>query len=189
MKKVYIIHGWGGSPENSFFPWLKEELDKKGFEVNILAMPNTDFPNIDEWVSYLANEVKIYNENTIFVGHSIGCQTIMRYFEYQTTRAGGAVFVAPWFNLPFLATEEEKIIAKPWLETSINFEKVKQNLPKITAIFSDNDPDVDLSDKELFEKNLNAKTIIEHDKGHFSNDAGVTELPSALNSILEISNG
>ncbi len=188
MKKVYLIHGWSGSPENSFFPWLKEELEKKGFEVKALAMPNPDFPVIDDWVSYLANQVKVYEENTIFVGHSIGCQTIMRYFELQTTKAKGAVFIAPWFNLPFLETDGEKKIAKPWLETSINFEKIKQNLPQITAIFSDDDPDVDLSDKELFEKNLNAKTIVEHNKGHFSDDAGITELPSALEAVLEISN-
>ena len=48
---------------------------------------------------------------------------------------------------------------------------------------------MDLGDKELFEKNLNAKTLIEHNKGHFSDDAGVKELPSALEAILEMING
>ncbi|MFH1402613.1 MAG: hypothetical protein ABIG87_03265 [Patescibacteria group bacterium] len=86
-----------------------------------------------------------------------------------------------------LETDEEKEIAKPWLETKLDFEKIKKYANKIIAIFSDNDPDVDLGDKKLFEKYLNAVTIVEHNKGHFSDDVGVKELPSALNSILELS--
>jgi predicted alpha/beta hydrolase family esterase len=85
-----------------------------------------------------------------------------------------------------METEEEKIIAKPWLETPIDYEKIKNNIPKITAIFSDDDPDVDISDKELFEKYLNAKTLVEHEKGHFSLDVGVLELPVALSSIIDM---
>ena len=45
---------------------------------------------------------------------------------------------------------------------------------------------MDLGDKELFEKYLNAKTIIEHNKGHFSDDAGVKELPVVLDELLKI---
>ena len=83
-------------------------------------------------------------------------------------------------------TEEEKVIAKPWLEEEIDFSKVKLCASKIVAIFSDNDPDVDLGDKELFEKNLGAATIVEHNKGHFSDDAGIKELPSALDAVLKM---
>ena len=68
----------------------------------------------------------------------------------------------------------------------IDPEKIKQKAGSIIAIFSDDDPDVDLGDKDLFEERINAKTIIEHCKGHFSDDAGVKELPSALEAILEI---
>jgi len=35
---------------------------------------------------------------------------------------------------------------------------------------------------------LSAKVIIERDKGHFTEDEGVTELPIALNYILDIIN-
>ena len=26
MRRVFIIHGWGGYPEEGWFPWLKKEL-------------------------------------------------------------------------------------------------------------------------------------------------------------------
>ena len=186
MKTIFLVHGWGGSPENCWFPWLKAELEEKGFLVKVPTMPNADSPELNSWVAHLANFVGQADGNTCFVGHSIGCQTIMRYIQTLDKPVGGAVFVAGFFRLLYLATEEEKTIAKPWLETPIDLEKVKQNIPKLTAIFSDNDPDVDLGNKELFEKNLGAKTLIEHNKGHFSDDAGVLELPSALEAIVEM---
>lgn len=115
----------------------------------------------------------------------------MRYLENldNKEKIGGCIFVAGWFNLPNLETEEEEKIAKPWLENKINTNKVKSKIKngKIVAIFSDDDPDVPLSDKEIFKKRLNAKIIIEHGKGHFSDDSGVKELPVVLKELLEIS--
>lgn len=186
-KRVYIIHGWDGSPQNCWFPWLKNQLEARGFLVKIPAMPNPAVPEIKSWVAHLNSIVGKADENTYFIGHSIGCQTILRYIEQIPKKTiGGIVCVAGFFKLLHLQTDEEKEIAKPWLETPVNFNKIKERANKIIAIFSDDDPDVDLENKELFEKHLGAKTIIEHKKGHFSDDAGVKELPSVLEAILKI---
>lgn len=187
-KRVFIIHGWEGSPENCWFPWLKAKLESRGFSVMIPLMPSPEAPEIKSWAGHLRNEVGEPDENTYFVGHSIGCQTILRYIEQlpQGTKIGGIVCVAGFFNLQGLETEEEKELAKPWLETKIDFEKIKTHTNKITAIFSDNDPFVGLENKELFEKYLGAKTIIEHNKGHFDDAAEIKELPVVLKELLEI---
>jgi len=29
MAKIIIVHGWDGSPKHGWFPWLKNELEKK----------------------------------------------------------------------------------------------------------------------------------------------------------------
>jgi len=188
-KRVILVHGWEGHPENHWFPWLKDELSSKGFEVITPNMPNTDTPKIETWINYLNKIVKNPDKNTYFVGHSIGCQAIMRYLQQlpKNVKVGGVIFVAGFFNLPFLETKEEKIIAKPWLETHIDTEKIKSKTKNIVAIFSDNDPDIALSDKEIFEKRLGAKTIIEHAGGHFTADAGVKELSILLNELLKMS--
>lgn len=185
MKRVFIVHGWEGSPGDCWFPWLKKKLEAKGFTVEIPSMPNPGEPIIKDWVNHIAGRVGKPDQDTYFVGHSIGCQAILRYLEeLSDVQVGGVVCVAGFFRLPFLETEEEKVIAKPWLEEEIDFSKVKSCAGKIAAIFSDNDPYVDLGDKELFEKNLGAETIVEHDKGHFSDDAGIKELPSALDAVV-----
>lgn len=128
------------------------------------------------------------DENTYFVGHSIGCQTILRYLESLPAdkKVGGAVFVAGWFTLMNSETEEEKRIGKPWLETPIDMEKVKQHTRKFFAVFSDNDDVVPSNNKKLFEKTLNAETAVEHNKGHFSGDDKITKLPSVLKTLLKM---
>src|SRR3989344_3597771 len=179
MEKAILIHGWEGNPRNCWFPWLKKELEKKNFKVVVPKMPNSDEPKINLWISKLKDVVDFPDEETYFVGHSIGCQAIMRYLETlpEKTKIGGIVFVAGFFNLPFLETKEEKEIAKPWLNNRINTDKIKMLTKNIVAIFSDDDQDVPLSDSKLFKERLNAKIIIEHNKGHFSDDAGIKELP------------
>ncbi|MEK7575831.1 MAG: alpha/beta fold hydrolase [Patescibacteria group bacterium] len=185
-KRVFIIHGWGANPKEDWFPWLKKELEQKGFEVFVPAMPNTDEPKIAEWVPFLENLVGEPNENTYFVGHSIGCQAIMRYLEkLDNIKVGSVVFVAGWFNLINLETKEEEEIARPWTKTPMNLKKVKNNSKKIIAIFSDNDPVVPLSDNEIFKKELDAEIIIEHDRGHFNASNGVIKLPVILDYILK----
>lgn len=184
MKKVYLIHMWAGNPESVWYPWLKKELETKGFEVVVPAMPNTEEPKIEEWVGHLKEIVKEVDEETYFIGHSIGCQAIMRFLEtLDDVKVGGVIFVAGFFNLHDLETQEEKDIAKPWLEKPIDTDKIKKMSKKITCIFSDDDPDVPLSDAELFKERLGAEIIIEHEKGHFDEDSGVMELGVVLGEM------
>ena len=185
-KRVFIIHGWDGSPEEGWFPWLKKELGARDFEVQIPVMPESAEPKIEAWVSHLAKIVGEVDESTFFVAHSIGCQTVLRYLESLPAdkKIGGAVFVAGWFTLMNLETEEEKRIAEPWLTMPIDCEKVKQHTNKLFAVFSDNDDVVPIENKEFFEQRLGAETAIEHGKGHFSGSDGIIELPIVLGKLL-----
>ncbi len=188
---MFIIHGWDGYPEEGIFTWLKKELESRDFEVFNPAMPEPLNPRIESWVSFLKNQVNIPDKNTVLFGHSIGAQTILRYLELlnENEKIGGVVMLAGWVHLTDEAceTEEDKKIAMPWLETVINWEKIKTKANKFTAIFSDDDPLVPLSDSEIFKEKLNAQIVVEHNQGHFSGSDGVTELRSALNAILEMS--
>mgnify|MGYP001416138336 CR=1 FL=1 len=190
MKKVYIIHGWDGSPDEPLFVWLDKNLTNKGYEVKRISMPNPEVPVIEDWISKIKEDVTL-DENTIFVGHSVGCQAVMRFLETQDedVHIRGILLLAPWMHLDQTTIEEEGEevveIARPWMETPIDFDKVKKVSPKITAIFSDNDVFVPVSEKDFFAEKLGAKTIMEHEKGHFSPSDNVSELDSALHEILK----
>jgi predicted alpha/beta hydrolase family esterase len=185
-QRVFIVHGWGGSPEESMHEWMEISLEKKFFDALALHMPQPEKPTIKEWVKHLDESVGTLDKNTFFIGHSIGCQTILRYLETQNKACGGAVFIAPWFSLQGLEDSDEESIAEPWLTKEINLEKVKKNLPKLSVIFSDNDPYVPLSDKEIFKVTLNAHVIVEHDKGHYTEDDGVERNETALKELVRI---
>ncbi len=183
--KAFIIHRWGGNPDEGLYKWLASELESRGFEVIVPEMPDTDNPQINSWVNKIKEICQDSDENTYFFGHSIGCQTILRYLETlpEDVKVGKVVLIAPWLHLQGIEEEEGAAeVAEPWLITPIDFEKVKSHA-NFTCIFSDNDPYVPISDKDIFKENLNAQIIVEHDKGHFTEEDGVKELPSALNSI------
>ncbi len=95
VKKVIIIHGWEGSPQADWFPWLKKELKAKGFVVEVPAMPDTMHPTLESWLVHLKKVTGEPNENTYFVGHSLGVITILRYLEsLEDKKVGGIVLVA-----------------------------------------------------------------------------------------------
>ena len=140
VKRVFLIHGWGGSPDTDWHQWLKRELEKKYFEVEIPVMPDSLNPTISTWVSKLKEVVGKCDKDTYFVGHSIGCQAIMRYVEKlnKDEKVGGIIFVAGWFNLTDEAWDETytKKIAAPWLNTNIDFNKIKEHTNKIVDFYS-----------------------------------------------------
>jgi len=189
MKRLFIIHGWGGSPDEELHKYLKKELSKENFEVYFPEMPNTEEPKINEWVSHLKKTVQTPDKSTYFLGHSIGCQAILRYIESlpENTKVGGAIFLAGWFNLKNLESSEEEI-AKPWLETPINCKKILTHCGKFTAIFSDNDPLVPLQDSKIFKEKLRAKIIIEKGKEHFNGQDGADEVPKLIDELIKLAN-
>jgi len=188
-ERIFIIHGWDGYPEEGWFPWLKKELEARGFTAVAPAMPNPRKPTIPEWVSFLQQRIGIADEQTFLVGHSMGAQAILRYLETLdgAERVSLAMFVAGPVTLTPAAYVEEgdEETAKPWLETPIDWGKVRLRAKKFIAIFSDNDPFVPLADADIFRQQLDAEIIIEHGKGHFSGSDGITELPSALAAVLK----
>jgi len=192
-KRVFIIHGWDHNPSCHWYPWLKKELEEKDFEVFVPEMPNTEEPKINEWVSFLKEQVGELTEQTYFIGHSVGCQGVLRYLEIldSNVKVGGVVLIAPWMYLDSKTIEEEGEeiveIAKPWMETPIDWDKIRIHTNKFICLLSDNDPYVPLSNKELFEEKLFAKIIIEHNKGHYAPDNNISENPTAFQELLKLS--
>jgi len=182
-KRAFLIHGWEGYPEEGWRPWLKNELEKKDFHVVIPAMPDTKHPKMNSWLNHLTKIVGTPNKDCYFVGHSLGCITILRYIETmkENQQIGGVIFVEGFTsNLGY--EELESFFTKP-----IDWKKIKSHCKKFVAIHSDNDPYVSLHYGDFFKEKLNAALIIEHNMKHFSGDDGIFQLPIVLDKLLEIS--
>ncbi|MDP2908651.1 MAG: alpha/beta hydrolase [Nanoarchaeota archaeon] len=182
VKRIFLIHGWEGSPEEGWRPWLKRELENKGFSVIVPAMPDTKHPKADAWAGHLIKTVGVPGRDCYFVGHSLGCITILRYLESlkKGQEVGGVILVAGFTsNLGY--TELESFFTNP-----INWEKIKSHCKRFVAVNSDNDPYVSLHYGDFFKEKLNAKLIVEHNMRHFSGDDGITQLPIVLDQLLKI---
>lgn len=178
-----MIHRWSGGPDDDWRPWVKAELEKKGCEVHVPQMLDSDEPDIAKWVGHLRALVGTPDRETYFVGHSIGCQTILRYLETIDTPVGGAVFVAGWFKLENLEDEEIVAVARPWMETPIDIAKVRAVLPRSTLIISDNDPYGAFEFNKSKFAELGSKIVVVPGAGHFTAEGGYTELSEVINEL------
>jgi predicted alpha/beta hydrolase family esterase len=78
MKRAIIVHGFKGKPDTNWKPWLKAELEANGFIVDVPGMPNTDAPQLEEWVATLRQIIGEFTSDDIYlIGHSLGCITIL----------------------------------------------------------------------------------------------------------------
>ena len=188
--RIFIVHRWDGSPGADWYPWLKRELEKKGCTVIVPAFPKPEATDLKTWVLFLQQQVDTPDKNTYFVGHSIGCQTIIRYLATlpPLTKIGGAIFVAGWFHLTPETMREPGTpeIAGPWIKTPIDLRKARVHTEKFVALFSNDDPYVASSEFRIFEDRLGAKIIVEESKGHFNEEAGVTSVPTVLRELLQM---
>lgn len=184
MKRAFIIHGWEGTPNDGWYPWLKRELEANEFEVQVPAMPDPEEPKIDQWVSHLRGVVGDVDADTYFICHSIGCQTLLRYLETlpDDKKVGTIVLVAPFTNLVNLENAESERIARPWLNKPLDWRRIRTHTGDIFCLFSSDDPWVPVSESEIFSNNLSAMTMVLPNQGHFTGD----ELPLNIDKILSL---
>lgn len=188
MKKALIIHGWDGSPDEPLHKYLKEILIESGYEVQIPSMPNPAVPIIADWLYKIES---VFDEDTdIIVGHSVGCQAVLRFLEKtdSSIKIPKIILIAPWMKLDQQTIKEEGEyvveIVRPWMETSISFENIKEKTGEVIVIFSNNDPYVPLDQVEFFREKLGAKTFVEERQGHFTFHDGFKELHTDIKSII-----
>ena len=182
-KKIIFVPGFGVSAPleiNDWTNWLAEETRKHGFDFQLLSMPDLIYPEVDQWLSFLEKQNIEIDDDTYFVGHSLGCITIARFLEKLSPEsiARGCIFIAGFCSLPPLP------FLSDFCTLPIDFSEVKKHARKFVSIVSDNDHIISQDLSEEFSKKLDAWVIVEHNKGHFT--SGVRKIPSALNVILEM---
>lgn len=181
-KRVFIIHGWVGRPDRHWYPWLKTELQSRGIEVIVPAMPNTQKPALAEWLQKIKDVVGQADEQTFFVGHSVGANAVLRYIAGlpPEEKVGGVVLVAG-----LIVTKKNKLLE--FVKEKLDYKKIKKHIiKKVVVIHSDNDPIIPMSDAELVRDNLDAQLIIVPKAWHFDDADGWTELPQARDALLKM---
>lgn len=173
MKQALILPGWYGNPKNDWYPWLKRELERRGYRVFLPDLPtaHTDLPDMDRQLRFIEQSVTIDKDTTV-VGHSLGALLGMRLAEKYSFYQ---LFLVVGWDYNDLSHEHRLF----W-KTPINHKKIKQHVGKIYCISSDNDPYVTAFIAEEMSKRLEAKFILVKGAGHFTEKYGVTTIPAIL---------
>lgn len=180
MKKVFLIHGFEGSPNGGWRPWLMGELEKHDIYACALPMPSPSQPICDEWVNEIKRMMDISMGDEIYlVGHSLGVPAILRYLESEQSRnIAGAVLVSG----PSEKNNNRKI--DTFIEASFDYQKARSKCGKFLIIHGDNDPNVPMSNAETLSKELNGKLLVVPNGGHLNGSSGWLQLPPCLEGLL-----
>lgn len=184
MKTAFIIHGAFGSPEENWFPWLKDELEKLGYKVFIPQFPTPEGQDLNNWLSIFEEYKKYLNEETIFIAHSISPAFVLSLLENIDTKIKAAYLVAPFIEL--LNNKEVDEINSTFVLKEFNWQKIKENCEKFFVFASNNDPYVPIEVSKKVSDNLNAEFIKIEGAGHFNKDVGYLKFEELLNLIKEL---
>lgn len=174
MKNSLILHGAGNDSQGNWFPWLGVELEKRGYEVWIPDLPNSDEPNLNDWLDIIfSNKDWQFDEDSVIVGHSAGAALILRILEKlpEGKQIKKAILVA---GVVELGTREDIFIYKSSLVGKpFDWEKIKASAQEFCFVASDNDPyQCGVDQSIIMQKHLNGKLIIKKGQGHFNLEKG-----------------
>jgi predicted alpha/beta hydrolase family esterase len=184
-RALVIVPRWAGRPDTDFYSWLEAQLREAAprhglSSVRALDMPNPAQPTIDAWVGALAAAVgPAPAPSTVLMGHSVGCQTVLRYLA--TLPPGhtleGALLVAGWWEVD---KPWESIV--PWIETPVDLTRVRAAARKLVVLLSDNDPFTadHVRNRRLWEERLGATVVLAPGARHFNNPRE----PAVLEALL-----
>ncbi len=158
-----------------WLPWLKKELEIKGYEVHVPAMPEPYAPNYEKWKSVF--ESIPCDDETILVGHSGGAGFIVRWLSEHDINVGQVFLVAPWID----PVNELK---NDFFSFTIDQDLVDKT-KGIEIFISDDDENFILQSVEKIKVIKNIKIKQFKNRGHFDDFAGATTFPELLEEIIK----
>jgi predicted alpha/beta hydrolase family esterase len=170
MKNAIILHGTGGSPDGNWFPWLKKELEKKGYSVWVPELPGNDYPNRKTYTEFLLKNAPEIDSSTIIIGHSSGAVAILGLLQAlpKDSTIKAAYLVAGFKDNLRWVDKKGKHVLGGLFEDDYDWTAIKKKAGKFILIQSDNDPYVPMSHGSYLSIKLDGALTINPKQKHFS---------------------
>lgn len=182
--RVVLAPRWGGTPSHDFYPWLRTELGALGVELSALHLPNPSTPTIEAWVpavrAAIEDALEADGAPPIVVGHSVGCQTVMRALAgFDREVASACLLVAAWWQV-----DEPWPSILPWIDTPFDHARARAAASRFSVLLSDDDPFTrdHAHTAALFRERLGATPRVASGAKHFNAERE----PAVLGSLLEL---
>jgi len=174
MKKVLILHGWGGSDEPHWQAWLQQELLKLNYEVSFPKFPQRDLPNLDDWLAVLKDEFERFQPDIV------ACHSLANIL---------------WFHFvdTYDIKEIEKLMLVAPVRKNCDIEELQSFFPyplpknlkskEIIMVGSTNDIYLSVDEAIELQSELNIGLKILENAGHINADSGYGPLSCAVDWI------
>lgn len=165
--KVVIVPRWGGTADDDWYPWLAAKLRGRA-EVDFAPLlPLAWSPTIDETVAAVGRAVGRDAARTILVGHSTGCQAVVRWLATQPPRSvPAALCVAAWFQV-----DERFPGVDEWIDTPIDTKAAAAAVATPIRVLISDDDDVTADHRATaaeWRRRLGAKVRVVPGAVHFN---------------------
>lgn len=184
-SEVFIFHGTEGYPEENWFPWLKQKLEKKGYNVFVPQFPTPPVvpAKISEWFDILKDYEQHINENTILIGHSLGGIFTLRILEQLEHPVKAAFFVGTPIGVrPILNYGRDDSFSGFFFD----WESIKKKAQHFVVFQSDTDPYVGLENGQQLAEKLGVQLNFVPNAGHFNAKAGYLKFEKLLEEVNKI---
>ncbi len=163
-----LLHGRGGSPEGAFFPWLKKELEARGYAVQVPRLPGGEEPDDEEQVAHVLKHCTL-DANTVVLGHSFGGIVALRLIE-QNRSINRMVLVGTPFSGNFLDEKKRPSVSQA-LKKGFDFEKIKASGAHFLFLYDTHDHVVPVADGEVLSQHLGGLLMTaKGEKPHFMHE-------------------
>jgi predicted alpha/beta hydrolase family esterase len=165
MKNALILHGLDGHSQENWFPWLKKELEKKGWKVWVPDLPHSECPNMKLFNQHiLSNKDWKFDKYSVIIGHSAGAVAILGLLQVlpKETKIDTCILVGSFKD--DLGMEALKNL----FNVPLDFEKIKNQAENFVFIHSDNDPYCPLEHAKYLADKVDGKLKVKKGQGHFN---------------------
>ena len=189
MKYAIIFHGTAGNANENWFPWLKKELKKHGYEVVVPQFPTPENQSPENWLKVFEEyeNKKYLNEDTLLIGHSLGGGFLLCVLEKIRVKLGvkvkAAFFIAASVGVKPIKYYETD---KPFVEKEFDWKKIKMSAEHFFVFHSEDDPLVCIGNGEKLASKLGVQLIKVKNAGHFNKAAGYTKFEQLLEKIASV---
>lgn len=184
-ERAFIIHGYGATPDDHWFPWLAAQLQMRSISAQRIALPGSDAPEFSRWQQALTIAIGNPSAQDIFIAHSLGCISLLHYLsQMKPARIGGLVLASGFAEkLPNLSEIDGYDVDAYVANAQLDIPLIRAMSPHIISIISDDDLIVAPQESMKLARMLDSHVIHVPKGGHLLASDGFTELPQALQAI------
>lgn len=183
MKTAIIIHWTWGNPEWNWFPWMKRELEARGYQVFVPHFPTPKNQSLENWKTAFEKYKKYLNQETIFIAHSVWPAFVLDILETLNAPIKACYFVAGF--LGFIQIPEFDVLNETITAKQFNWEKIHKNCNNFYMCHGSNDPYVPLENAQKMAQYLWVEIDVIENGGHLNEESGYTEFEYLLEKIKD----